>query len=148
MQQLQQSDASIYSSRRAIEQFTHQYMRFGRPEARSIPIVFHILYANSEELVSWEQLQGQLDALNRDFGLEEIMENHPNDPSGKYLRRAADTDISFCFPLFDPDGNFTNGFQYFSIAPNALSNLANIQQIAPPFDTEHYLNVWVAAFAR
>lgn len=144
MQDILQADSNIYHTRRAIEQFTHQYMRFGRPEPVTIPIVFHILYSNAEELITLEQVQSQMDVLNSGFGLEEVIENHPNDPEGKYLRRAADTEIDFCFPLFDPLGNFTTGIEYFPIAADDISDLSAIYQIAPPFDTEQYLNVWVA----
>lgn len=60
----------------------------------NLTLVFHLLHTQDLELAK-NQIQKQLDALNRDFSNKSLVTNHPNDPDGIYYKLARDTQISF-----------------------------------------------------
>ena len=68
------------------------------PAVITIPVVFHILYANSTQNISDAQIQSQLDILNEDF------RRTNSDQDNVWESVAADTEIEFCLASFDPDG--------------------------------------------
>ena len=68
------------------------------PPVITIPVVFHILYANSTQNISDAQIQSQLDILNADF------RRTNSDQDNVWESVAADTEIEFCLASFDPDG--------------------------------------------
>ena len=62
----------------------------GQSVVVTIPVVFHVLYANSTN-ISDAQIQSQLDILNEDF-------RRLNADQDNIWSQAADTDIEFCRP--------------------------------------------------
>ena len=68
----------------------------------TIPVVFHVIYANETENISDAQIQSQLDILNEDF-------RRLNANQDDVWAQAADTQIEFCLASQDPDGNESNG---------------------------------------
>ncbi len=141
MDSLEVMDSTIIEQRREIERNILQESKFGIIVEKTIPVIFHVLYANGEEQISEEQIQHQLDALNRDFGLAEIIDDHPNDPDSLFISSAVDTEIQFCLPIG------AQGIQYH---PTSITNWENdITAIkesaygASPVSPESYLNIWV-----
>ncbi len=93
---------------------------------------------------SQAQIREQLKIVNDDFGLKNIIYGHPND---EYLNRAVDTQISFCLPVFDPDGNETSGINYHQITPKTWNPTFEVTDpdnggIAP-WNPKDYINVWI-----
>ena len=62
----------------------------------SIPVVFHVLYANSTENIADSEIQEQLQTLNDDF------RRLNSDADDTIWAQAADTEIEFCLASFDP----------------------------------------------
>ncbi len=103
-----------------------------------IPIVFHIIHANGSENISDEQIQDQVDILNRDFrklnpDISQII------PNTSFDTLAADTKIEFRLAQIDPKGQCTNGIdRIYSQRTNAADNSSKLNQ----WPRNKYLNVW------
>ena len=149
MEVLAFNEPELLSQRRTLEADIREHIRFQRPELEPIklPIVVHILFSNTEERLSLEQIQSQLDALNGDFALAEPITSHKNDPYDRYFKRAVNTGIQFCYPALDPLDAPTTGINYIPIASHISGNLDSIQQqvVESSWNPAHYINVWVAA---
>ena len=61
----------------------------------TIPVVFHVLYANSTENIADSEILEQLQTLNDDF-------RRLNSDADGIWPQAADTEIEFCLASFDP----------------------------------------------
>ena len=72
----------------------------------TIPVVFHVVYNNTNENISDLQIQSQIDILNEDF--RRTNADASNTPSA-FQSLAADTEIEFCLAKSDPNGNSTSG---------------------------------------
>jgi hypothetical protein len=72
----------------------------------TIPVVFHVLWNDSIQNVSDEQIQSQIDVLNEDF---RFLNADTLDGMHPFRSRAADTRIEFCLATRDPNGNLTTG---------------------------------------
>ncbi|MBK7870627.1 MAG: T9SS type A sorting domain-containing protein [Saprospiraceae bacterium] len=137
-----------------IERFTQQWIFniTNSLTARSvitIPVVVHIVWKETEENISDEQIRSQMDVLNRDF--RAMNSEIPTVPA-IFKSTVADVEIEFCLASRDPQGNATNGI---------TRTKTNISQIGTEFinakraicftdlgghdawDTEKYLNIWV-----
>ena len=68
----------------------------------TIPVVFHVLYNNAEENLSFDQLQSQIDVLNEDY-------RRQNDNATNTWSQATDAQIEFCFANIDLNGNYFEG---------------------------------------
>ncbi len=120
-----------------------QYLK--QANAVTIPVVFHVVYSNSSQDISNEQLISQLDILNADF--RRTNKDATNTPS--YFKPfAADTEIQFCLATTDPNGDPTNGITRtlttrasFSYTNDDIKNTANGGKSA--WDRSQYLNIWV-----
>jgi hypothetical protein len=72
----------------------------------TIPVVVHVIYNNSTQNVSTQQILSQLDVLNEDFRLLNADSLTPSHPFWQYT---ADTEIEFCLATVDPNGQPTSG---------------------------------------
>ena len=106
----------------------------------TIPTVIHVIYKNDEENVSDAQIQSQLDVLNEDF--RKLNADTSNVESGF---SKADLRIEFCLAQRDPDSNQTTGITRTETTIDDVCIFSSTQfaQIAPAWDTERYLNIWV-----
>ncbi len=117
-------------------------------ELINIPVVVHVVYKLAEENISDAQIRSQIDVLNNDFsGKNADRVNIP--PAFRNL--ATDTRIHFCLAQVDPDGVKTNGIARkqtnndFFMADDAVK--ANASGGANPWDSRHYLNIWICRLA-
>lgn len=113
-------------------------------EVITIPVVIHIVYNRPEQNLSDEQVISQLNALNRDFRMENA------DATGipAYFKSfAADTRIQFCLAKVDPMGRSTSGI---------IRKQTSVSQFmgddgmkfngaggSDAWDSRRYLNIWV-----
>jgi hypothetical protein len=154
---LAQTDETYRRNRRTIEMdFAHA--RFAGVRMRTtvvrIPVVVHVLYHSDEENLSQEQIESQIDALNRDF------RQHNTDVAdvpAPFQDFVADTLIEFALAVRDPLGNATSGitrtytskthFPYSSFDPAATAKLDNLIKRdefgKSPWPRDDYLNIWV-----
>jgi hypothetical protein len=113
----------------------------GNGETLFIPVIFHVVYSNSEENISNSRIYSQLEVINEDFS-----------------RRNADTTNTL--EIFRPVAGNPNIQFYLAQDPNAITRTATSH--GPFFDddlhrsenggkdaheTQHYLNIWVADIA-
>ncbi|MFQ5447886.1 MAG: M43 family zinc metalloprotease [Saprospiraceae bacterium] len=138
----------------AIESFTETWIAQhpAKPSPRSvitIPVVVHVVWNTNEQNISDEQIFSQIEVLNEDFQAQNV--EVPDVPL-VFQGALADVEFEFCLASKDPTGAPTNG-----ITRTYTDNSAGIGGTVAlhynslggqdAWDTEHYLNIWVAKFA-
>jgi len=113
-----------------------------------IPVVTHVVYNNSAQNISDEQVRSQIDALNEDF---RRMNTDTFRTQDVFKSIAADAQIEFKLAVQDPNGNATTGITRtatnvtsFSIANDDVKFDSLGGKSA--WDTDKYLNIWVCNF--
>jgi len=115
-----------------------------KDEVIKIPVVVHVLYNNSQQNISDEQVISQIISLNKDFRRQNA--DTVNTPA-VFKKLAADTRIQFCMAKVDPKGKYTTGIlhkyttQSQFIADDAMKFSAQGGDDA--WDASRYLNIWV-----
>lgn len=123
--------------------------RVGQRAVVTIPVVVHIIWNTNAQNISDEQIFSQIEILNKDFrALNAEIATIP----AVFQPLIADVEFEFCLAAVDPDGNPTTG-----ITRKFTNNLVGIggttaihysaQGGQDAWDTERYLNIWVAKFA-
>ncbi|CAN5547283.1 hypothetical protein BH11BAC1_BH11BAC1_05850 [soil metagenome] len=115
----------------------------------TIPVVFHLLYNDSTQMLDDAVVQSQLDVINEDY-------RRQNPDAGQtplaFRAVAADCEIEFCFAKRTPAGLPTNGIirKYTSVSmfSNYDDPKYNASNGDDSWDASKYLNVWVAAFTN
>lgn len=107
-----------------------------------VPVVFHVIHTNGSENISFEQIQNQIDLLNKDFSL-----TNPDKTKirSAFISLAADCEIEFRLAKIDPSGNCTNGVNriYSPLHVDARDNVKSIP--GARWDYKKYLNIWVVS---
>lgn len=111
-----------------------------------VPVVFHIIHNNKAygvgENISDEQVQSQIDALNRDFALQAA---DTSTIPAEFKPLATNTYVQFCLAKFDPQGNPTNGIERIAFSKISWNNDNEIESQMKPstiWDRKKYLNIW------
>lgn len=118
-----------------------------QPRQRVIPIVFHIFYRTGQPIVSEQQVQSQLEALNENFNIQTPLVKHRADTAENFVSVAANAEILFCLPRVDSQNNLVQPLVYRQ--SNRDEWEADEAMKSPgtggsaPWDTRKYLNVWV-----
>lgn len=150
------TDKKVQQQKNRIEKFVQSNRKQIKIEEVTIPVVFHILYANRKEKVSEAQIQSQLDALNRSFNQEPTTIKQIADRrEGFYKKRPNKIQIQFCLAVSNPGKNAKLGMNYISTdvkewgADDAIKSTAGGKKEGgvKPWNTEKYLNVWVGHLA-
>lgn len=104
----------------------------------TIPVVFHVIYWESSDSISADQLQSGLDALNRDF-------RRQNPDTGNvrsiFKHLGADIGVEFKLATKDPQGNPTTGIRY--IKDNITLRASASVRVIDRWPHERYFNIWV-----
>ena len=105
-----------------------------------VPTVVHVIYKNPDENVSLSQIQSQLDILNEDF-----RKLNADTTNVEQEFSIADVGIEFCLARRDPAGNKTTGVTKTVTTIDNVCDLNSTQyyQLAPIWNPDHYLNIWV-----
>ena len=110
----------------------------------TIPVVFHVVYANMAQNISDAQIISQLAVLNADF--RKLNTDTGSVPS-EFKPVAADSEIEFCFALRDPSGNPTNGITRTSTTAGSFSSNDAVKQNSTGgkdgWPRNDYLNYWI-----
>ena len=114
-----------------------------------IPVVVHIVWNTAEEDISDEQVFSQIEVLNQDFRATNV--EVPGIPS-VFQALVADVEMEFCLAKTDPEGNATGGIvRTFTQNSVGIGGSSDIHYSdlggSDAWDTERYLNIWVAKFA-
>ena len=96
-----------------------------------------------------EQIISQIDVLNQDY--QALNAEIPSIPA-VFQPLIADIELEFCLAAVDPDGNQTTGItRKFTNNPVGIGGITAIHYSVlggqDAWDTERYLNIWVAKFA-
>lgn len=135
-------------NRQVQEAFTRQFA--DRHDGRSpltvitIPVVFHVVYENSNENIPDYRLDSQLVALNRDY--RKLNGDAGNVPQ-VWQSLASDCEIQFCRAVTDPDGMPTSGITrtQTSVTSFSMNNDVMFTSLGGHdiWDRDRYLNIWV-----
>jgi hypothetical protein len=130
-----------------IDAFTAQYIQEHGVEDRAvvtIPVVFHVVYANSTQNISDAKIMAQVAQLNADYA--RANSDAGNTPSA-FTGVAANTEIQFCLAQRDPSGNATTGIVRKSTTVSSWSDNDNVKRSAnggsDAWSRDSYLNIWV-----
>jgi len=144
-----QTDPNYAANREAIRLQTVAYENSpaannGSRAVYTIPVVFHVVYANATENISDAQLQSQITVLNEDF--RKLNANFNQTPS-VFQGVAADMEIEFCLATLDPNNAPTNGITRTQTTVASFNTNNNVKRTANgginPWNTAKYLNIWV-----
>lgn len=147
-QQQNADNATIRRNRQAIEIFTEEYkkLRSATPVV-TIPVVVHVVYAESEQNISTAQIESQIRILNEDF--RRLNADAVNTPM-VFDPVAADIEIEFCLATIDPLGNPTDGITRtatdvpaFSFSDDDVKSSASGGK--DPWPADQYMNFWVCS---
>lgn len=117
-------------------------------EIYTIPTVVHVVYRNTFQNLSDQEVQDGLDIMNEDF---RRLNSDSINTMPQFLGVAADSEIEFCLANVDPDGNPTTGivrvptdvqtFQYQGGSANGVKFTSQGGSDAWP--TDQYNNIWL-----
>lgn len=112
----------------------------------TIPVVVHIVLTDPN-LVTDEQVQSQIDALNRDYTASGA---DIADVPAAWKPLIGNAGIQFCLAQRTPDDNPTNGIERITTTRNSFSVGNSASQVkhaysggADAWDSKRYLNIWV-----
>ncbi|MEO1515617.1 MAG: zinc-dependent metalloprotease [Bacteroidota bacterium] len=146
---LGQTKSAKQSAATRLEKVLNGPLRFEAARDVTIPVVFHVLYADENEKVSLELLQKQLEILNEDFA-DQSQESYRPDPEigdqrnlGEYLKYRRDTRIRFCFPNTSSSQEVVKYSKTNVIEWTDFLSMKEEAEGSLPWNTAHYLNVWI-----
>jgi hypothetical protein len=110
----------------------------------TIPVVVHIIYNNTAQNISDNQIYSQIDVLNEDF---RKLNSDASLVPAIWQSVAADVQIEFCLATKDPDGNPTNGITRTATTTTSFGTNNNIKFNSTGgkdiWNRDEYLNIWV-----
>ncbi|MDF5757232.1 zinc metalloprotease [Spongiactinospora sp. TRM90649] len=117
-----------------------------RTEVVTVPVVVHVVYAKAEQDIAQEQIDSQIEILNRDF-------RKANADAGKvpdvWKNLAADPLLEFKLAGTDPQGKKTTGVVRTKTSVAAFGTDDGVKKAdrggAAAWPADRYLNVWVCA---
>ncbi|HRH58200.1 MAG TPA: M43 family zinc metalloprotease, partial [Chitinophagales bacterium] len=145
-------DPKFKLNRDKIEQFTNEYISNQQNGANrnqlatvTIPVVFHVVYNNTDQNVSDTKLTDQIARLNADYsGTNADVSQIPSAFQGV---KAGNTNIQFCLAQQDPSGNATTGIIRVPTSVTSFSDDDAVKSSTTggsnPWNTSKYLNIWV-----
>ncbi|QTE30845.1 M43 family zinc metalloprotease [Pengzhenrongella sicca] len=137
------------ANRTAIENRTRMFLardasqRF--PGIARIPVVVHVVWNSPEQNVSVEQIQSQIDVLNRDF---RATNPDVSTVPAPFQPLVADSRVEFFLASVDPNGAPTTGITRTNTATTSFTHDDAVKSAATggadAWPADRYLNMWVA----
>ena len=148
MDKIIRTDPTQVNAIEQARQITDQIVAEGKSSTSTvyeIPVVFHVIYNTSEQNISEQSIQSQLDVLNADYRKQNA--DASNVPS-HFASVAGDMEINFCKASVDPDGNWTTGITRTQTSVSQWPGLSTQMMSAAqgghdPWPHSDYLNIWV-----
>lgn len=146
LEQRATSNPKLSSKMAAIEQHTQRVIQSGelgqvRNGVITIPVVVHVMYNNSTENISVEQIQSQIDVLNEDYRKEVGTPGYNTHPNG------ADIGIEFVLANRDPNGNATTGITRKQVSRTSWGTDDDMKKTSQggvaAWSSASYLNMWI-----
>jgi hypothetical protein len=112
----------------------------------TIPVVVHVVFRTNEENISDQQVQSEIDALNKDYSATNPDKSHvPSVWSGLVV----DTMIRFALAKKDPSGKPTNGITRTQTTATTFPQDDSVKSSAQggqdAWPSDKYLNIWVCS---
>lgn len=105
----------------------------------TLDLVFHVLHSSDESEIQ-NQIDFQLESLNRDFGPPNLPEGEIFDPDG-YLDLATDTGIRF--RLAEDEELQRTGVAVIRDEAERWKDPEDMKRGSPPFRPSEYINIWI-----
>jgi PKD repeat protein len=110
----------------------------------TIPVVVHVVYNTAAQNISYDQIQSQINVLNRDF--RRLNTDTGNTPI-PFKPVSADPMVQFCLAQRDPNGNPSLGVTrtLTTVTTFGLDNAVKYNATGghDAWDRDRYLNIWV-----
>ncbi len=158
LQQRLQAQPQLIEQRQALEAFTQRWIAENANQVSTrailtIPVVVHIVWKEVSENVPEEQIQAQLDIINRDFRAKNL---EINAIPAVFKTAVADVEIEFCLAKRTPNGQVTSGITRTRTNVNNVgvhfTQPQGLRTICysdlggqDAWDTRQYLNIWVGS---
>jgi hypothetical protein len=133
-----------------VESFLHRQKIMAKengeiaPAIITVPVVVHVIYKTATQNISDEQINSQIDALNRDFRKRNT--DTVNTPD-RFKPFAADIEIQFKLATADPNGRATTGIIRKATNVSKWSTDDRIKYSSQggddAWDSRYYLNFWI-----
>lgn len=138
--------ARFSDNQKAFDRFLNHQNHLAFRSTLVVPVVVHVVWYNEAQNISDEQIHSQIAVLNADF--RALNCEIPNVPA-EFQPLIADMEIEFCLASVAPDGGLTSGI---TRTPTHLPRFDRFSKSifhadrggADAWDTEHYLNIWIA----
>ncbi|ACU62149.1 M43 family zinc metalloprotease [Chitinophaga pinensis] len=145
----ERKEARLQEMTRSVKQSRAQ-MRTIYPTI-TIPVVVHIVMRNPDQVTD-EQVQSQIDALNRDYAA--AAPDITSVPAA-WQSRIGQANIQFCLAQRTPDNNPTNGINRVTTTRTSFSSSNSASAVkhvatggADVWNSDNYLNIWVCNLAE
>ncbi|TWV99376.1 M43 family zinc metalloprotease [Chitinophaga pinensis] len=145
----ERKEARLQEMTRSVKQSRAQ-MRTIYPTV-TIPVVVHIVMRNPSQVTD-EQVQSQIDALNRDYAA--AAPDISNIPAA-WQPLLGQSNIQFCLAQRTPDDNPTNGINRVTTTRTSFSSANSAAAVkhaatggADVWNSDNYLNIWVCNLAE
>ena len=146
LQQQMMADPDRAARLQEIESFTQNWIEEHGAEERAvvtIPVVFHVVYANSTQNISDAKVQAQIAQLNADYA--RLNSDAGSTPSA-FAPLGANTEVQFCLAQRDPSGLATTGIVRRSTTTSSFSDNDGVKFTSSGGDNAwpaaSYLNIW------
>lgn len=110
----------------------------------TIPVVIHVVYRYESQKPSEEDINSQMEALNRDFNM---CNESLKDINERFEDLVADFQITFKLATVDPDGKPTDGITYTETDKLYFTHQDDVKSAVSGgklgWNSKKYLNIWV-----
>ena len=110
----------------------------------TIPVVVHVVYKTDAENISDAQVASQIDALNRDYRLQN---DDKSTIPGVWQGLATDVNVEFALATKDPSGKKSTGITRTKTTRDSFGTGDSVKTKAggghPAWPSARYLNLWV-----
>jgi hypothetical protein len=145
---LSESDPDYRARQRAADRDVRELVRSGRAseivrQLITIPVVVHVVWHTDAENLSEEQVRSQIDALNRDYRLQNDDKANVPDP---FTGLVTDPNIEFKLADKGPDGTATDGITRTQTDQESFGSDDAVKKAstggADAWPSDRFLNLW------
>ncbi|MBK6566172.1 MAG: zinc metalloprotease [Saprospiraceae bacterium] len=147
------ADKNFEKRQQIIEKYTEEFVKRGGTKniysrttntVITIPVVIHVLWNISGEMLTLPQIQSQIDVLNDDF---QLMNADTTNTPAPFKPLQANCQIEFCLAKVAPDGSPTTGIVYKHTNKTCFQQSNDEAMFSALdgddiWDRESYLNIW------
>ena len=146
-ERMKNSYGPYLQNRKLIESQSTEFRLKYKSDPKKLSMVFHILHNGNIGNVDLEQIESQIEALNRDFQKDKPDIKHKADTLQGFQKKARKVDISFCIAREDKLGKPTPMIYYYPNSPVQWSLNDHLKfpdhgGIAP-IHPDQYINIWI-----